>query len=97
MTTNLAPDIVRWVQEGEHLFRLVLQTLQRHDELHRRTEAAEGESQKLREEIARLRHEVDLLKAERAEVAETLKTFADHVARLASEAVDRLGHHGAQR
>ncbi len=97
MTTNLAPDIVRWVQEGEHLFSLVLETLHRHEELHRRTEAAEGESQRLREEIVRLRHEVDVLKAERAEVAETLKVFADHVTRLASQAIDRLGHDGARR
>ena len=85
-----AADIVRWVQEGEHLFGLVLQTLQRCEAMETRAQTLERDNQGLREEIKGLRQELDLLRAERLEVADTLKTFAEHVTRAATEIIQRL-------
>lgn len=97
MTTNPAPDVVRWVQEGERLFGLVLQTLHRYREIEAGAETLAKENDRLREEIHALREEMDCLKAERLEVADTLKTFAEHVTRLATLAIQRLGRRGPAR
>jgi uncharacterized protein YlxW (UPF0749 family) len=88
MTTDPASQMVRWVQEGERLFAQVLQGLHRAELLAR-------ENQRLREEIQTIREEVEGLKAERLEAAETLKTFAEHVTRVATLALERLGRRGA--
>ena len=90
MTTEPAPQILRWVQEGEHLFGQVLQSLHR-------TEALARENQQLREEIQAIREELEGLKAERIEAAEVLKSLAEHVTRVATLALERLGRRGSPR
>jgi len=45
----------------------------------------------MRQEIEALRAELESLRAERTEVAETLKTFAEHVTRVATIGIERLG------
>lgn len=84
MATDPGADVVRWVQEGERLFGQALQTLQR-------AETLAKENQRLREEVRVMRVELDALRAERLEAAETLKTFAEHVTQLATLALQRLG------
>jgi predicted nuclease with TOPRIM domain len=84
MAMDPTPDVLRWVREGEYLFREVLQSLQQTDML-------ATENARLRQEVQALREELDALKAERAEVAETLKTFAEHVTRVATIGIQRLG------
>ena len=84
MTTDPTSDVLRWVREGEHLFGRTLQTLHR-------AEALGQENERLQQEVRDLRAELDALKAERAEVAETLKTFAEHVTRVATIGIQRLG------
>lgn len=84
MATDPTSDVLRWVREGEHLFGQVLQSL-------RRAEALDEENRRLQGEIGAIREELDALKAERVEVAETLKTFAEHVTRVATIAIQRLG------
>jgi uncharacterized protein YoxC len=84
MAMDPTPDVLRWVREGEYLFGQVLQSLQQTDLLAR-------ENERLREEVQALREQLDALKAERAEVAETLKTFAEHVTRVATIGIQRLG------
>jgi len=90
VTTEPAPQILRWVQEGEHLFGQVLQSLHR-------TEALARENQQLREEIQAIREELEGLKAERIEAAEVLKSLAEHVTRVATLALERLGRRGSPR
>lgn len=90
MSANPAPDLVRWVKEGEHLFGLVLQTLHRSREV-------EAKAEILARENDRLRAEVQDLEAQRLDTIETLKTFAEHVTRLASAAIQRLGTPGPVR
>ncbi len=83
MSGDLAPELLGWVRDGERLFGLVLQTLQR-------CEALEQENRRLQQEVGSLREELATFKMERLEAAEALKTFAEHVTRLATVTIDRL-------
>lgn len=94
MTVDPAADVVRWVKEGEHLFRLTLGRLQAVAELEARLDALAGENGHLREANQALRRELDLLRAERLEAAESFKALAEHVTQLATVAIQRLGHAG---
>jgi predicted nuclease with TOPRIM domain len=84
MTREPASDVLRWVREGEQLFGQVLQTLHRYEGLAK-------ENQRLQQELSAIREEVQQLRAERVEAAETLKAFAEHVTQLATLALQRLG------
>jgi hypothetical protein len=94
MTADPAADLVRWVKEGEHLFRLTLESLQGAAALGSKVEERAEENRRLREDNAAIRQELDLLRAERLEVADTFKIFAEHVTRLATLALHRLGSPG---
>jgi regulator of replication initiation timing len=94
MTADPAPDLVRWVKEGEHLFRLTLESLQGAAALRRKAEDLAEENRRLRDDNSAMRQELDLLRAERLEVADTFKIFAEHVTRLATLALHRLGNPG---
>jgi regulator of replication initiation timing len=91
MPPEPAPEILRWVKEGEDLFGQVLQTLHRFEETDGRATRLAEENERLRTEIQDLRAELGDLKAERGEVVETLKTFAEHMTRVASVLIQRLG------
>jgi hypothetical protein len=94
MTADPASELVRWVKDGEHLFRLTLESLQGAAASRDKLEALARENAQLRQEAEVLRREVDLLRAERLEVADTFKAFAEHVTRLATLALQRLGTPG---
>jgi len=94
MTADPASELVRWVRDGEHLFRLTLESLQGAAASRDKLEALARENAQLRQEAEVLRREVDLLRAERLEVADTFKAFAEHVTRLATLALQRLGTPG---
>lgn len=91
MTTTAPSDVVRWVQEGERLFGQVLQTLHRCQEAEVTARTLADENRRLSGEIDVIREELDQLRAERIEAAETLKMFAEHVTKLATLAIQRLG------
>ena len=82
------------MKEGEHLFRLTLESLQGAAALGSKVEELSQEARRLRGENDTLRRELDLLRAERLEVADTFKAFAEHVTRLATLALHRLGNPG---
>jgi hypothetical protein len=94
MPHDPAADLVRWVKDGEHLFRLTLESLQGAAALGSKVEELSEETRRLREDNEALRRELDLLRAERLEVADTFKVFAEHVTRLATLALHRLGSPG---
>lgn len=84
-------ELLTWVREGERLFGAVVGVLQQHDPLQARVTTLERENQQLREEFQMARAELEVLRSERMEAAETLKAIAEHVTRLATVALQRLG------
>jgi hypothetical protein len=94
MTADPAADLVRWVKDGEHLFGLALESLQRAAAAQHRLETLAQENARLRQEAEALRRELDVLRAERLEVVDTFKVSAEHVTRLATLALQRLGTPG---
>lgn len=84
-------DVVDWVREGERLFGAALQSLQQYALLRNRAERVEEENRQLRGEMQAVREELHRLRSERIEAAETLKAIAEHVTRLATVALQRLG------
>jgi predicted nuclease with TOPRIM domain len=50
-----------------------------------------SDNQRLQQEMDAMREELHRLRSERLEAAETLKAIAEHVTRLASVALQRLG------
>jgi hypothetical protein len=84
-------ELLTWVREGERLFGAVVGVLQQHDPLQARVTTLERENQQLRAELLAARAELEILRSERIEAAETLKAIAEHVTRLATVALQRLG------
>jgi chromosome segregation ATPase len=84
-------DLLTWVREGERLFGGVVGVLQQHEPLQAQVSMLERENQQLREELQAARAELEYLRSERMEAAETLKAIAEHVTRLATAALQRLG------
>ena len=81
---TLPSEVVSWVQEGERLFGRALAALQQVEHL-------ASENRQLREELQEARAELERLRGERVEAAETMKAIAEHVTRLATVALQRLG------
>ena len=65
--------------------------LQQHEPLQAQVSMLERENQQLREELQAARAELEYVRSERMEAAETLKAIAEHVTRLATVALQRLG------
>jgi chromosome segregation ATPase len=84
-------ELLTWVREGELLFGAVVGVLQQHEPLQARVATLELENQNLREELQAMRAELEFFRTERIEAAETLKAIAEHVTRLATVALQRLG------
>lgn len=84
-------ELLTWVREGERLFGAVVGVLQQHEPLQARVTTLERENEQLREELQAVRAELEVLRSERLEAAETLKAIAEHVTRLATVALQRLG------
>jgi hypothetical protein len=84
-------EFLTWVREGERLFGAVVGVLQQHAPLQARVTTLERENQQLREELQAARADLEILRSERIEAAETLKAIAEHVTRLATVALQRLG------
>jgi hypothetical protein len=84
-------ELVTWVREGERLFGAVVGALQQQEALRERLDALDRENGQLRAELQAARTELDFFRAERIEAAESLRAIAEHVTRLASAALQRLG------
>jgi predicted nuclease with TOPRIM domain len=91
MVADPSSDVVRWAQEGERLFGQLLRTLHHCREAEMTTEALASENRRLQEEMQAIREELHRLRAERVEAAESLRAIAEHVTRLATVALQRLG------
>lgn len=86
MTEQSAPELARWLEDGQRLSRLCLEALESADRLQARCQTLESENGMLREEVVRLRHKVDVLETERAEMIAAVNDLAGHV----TQAVDQI-------
>lgn len=90
MTTQPGPDLIGWVRAGEQIFGAVLRTLQEHEWHRTHADRLERENRQLQDEIEVIRAELAAYRAERVEVADTLRIFAEQVTQLATRAIERL-------
>ncbi|HEY7652095.1 MAG TPA: nickel-binding protein [Methylomirabilota bacterium] len=82
MTANSAPELARWLTDGQRLFGVCLETLENSERLQARNQTLESENEMLREEVARLRQKVDLLQADRSEMVAAFNDLAGHVTQV---------------
>lgn len=82
MTANSAPELARWLADGQRLFGVCLETLERYERMQTRNQTLESENEMLREEIARLRQRVDLLQSDRSDMVAAFNDLAGHVTQV---------------
>ena len=82
MTSNSAPELSRWLADGQRLFGVCLETLESYDRLQSRNQTLETENEMLREEVARLRHRVDVLQTDRSDMVAAFNDLAGHVTQV---------------
>lgn len=82
MTESSAPDLVRWLADGQRFFDMCLSTLEQVERLHARSQTLETENEMLREEVARLRQRVDILQTDRSEMVAAFNDLAGHVTQV---------------
>jgi hypothetical protein len=80
--TNSASELARWLGDGQRLFNVCLETLENAERLQTRNNTLENENEMLREEVARLRHRVDVLQADRSEMVAAFNDLAGHVTQV---------------
>ena len=82
MTANSAPELARWLADGQRLFGVCLETLENFERVQSRNHTLESENEMLREEVARLRYKVDVLQADRSEMVAAFNDLAGHVTQV---------------
>ena len=82
MTTHSAPELARWLTDGQRLFGVCLEALESFERLQARNQTLEGENEILREEVARLRQRVDVLQGDRSEMVAAFNDLAGHVTQV---------------
>lgn len=81
-TMNPGPELARWLADGQRHFSVCLETLENAEQMQAQVQTMEAENQVFRDEIARLRHQVDLLQTERAEMVAAFNDLAGHVTQV---------------
>lgn len=87
MTANSAPELARWLSDGQRLFGVCLETLENFARL-------QNENDMLRDEVARLRHRVDVLQADRAEMVAAFNDLAGHVTQVVDHIIQKSENGG---
>jgi hypothetical protein len=82
MTANAAPELARWLADGQRLFGVCLEMLENFARL-------QSENDMLREEVARLRHRVDVLQTDRAEMVAAFNDLAGHVTQVVDHIIQK--------
>ena len=82
MTGNSAPELARWLTDGQRLFGICLEALENFERL-------QSENDMLREEVDRLRHRVDVLQADRAEMVAAFNDLAGHVTQVVDHIIQK--------
>ena len=82
MADSAAPELARWLADGQRFFGLCLELLEKSNRSQMKAQTLEAENEILREEVARLRHRVDLLQTERADMVAAFNDLAGHVTQV---------------
>jgi hypothetical protein len=82
MTASAPSEFARWLADGQRLFDVCLERLESSERLQTRTQTLEAENEMLREEVARLRHKLDMSQTERAEMVAAFNDLAGHVTQV---------------
>lgn len=82
MTADSAPELARWLADGQRLFGVCLETLESFERMRARNNTLESENEMLREELARLRHKADVLQTDRADMVAAFNDLAGHVTQV---------------
>lgn len=82
MTANSAPELARWLTDGQRLFGVCLETIENFERIQSRNQTLESENEILREEVARFRHKMDVLQADRSEMVAAFNDLAGHVTQV---------------
>lgn len=82
MTANAAPELTRWLADGQRLFGVCLETLENSARL-------QSENDMLREEVSRLRHRADVLQTDRAEMVAAFNDLAGHVTQVVDHIIQK--------
>ena len=82
MTANSAPELARWLADGQRFFGMCLEVLESTEWVNARNQTLESENEMLREEVARLRQRVDVLQTDRSEMVAAFNDLAGHVTQV---------------
>jgi hypothetical protein len=82
MAAASSPALARWLADGQRLFAVCLETLEG-------VERVQSENAMLREEVARLRHRVDVLQDDRAEMVAAFNALAGHVTQVVDHIIQK--------
>ena len=77
MVSNISAEIARWFENTKHLVDRLAESAQRQEQLEVKDATLERDNEQLRGELDELRNEIQLLRIERASVAEILRSIAD--------------------
>ena len=89
MTLDESSELARWLADGQRLFSRCLEALEGVERLRSRAQTLEVENSMLREELARLRHRVDVLQADRAEMVAAFNDLAGHVTQVVDHIIQK--------
>jgi hypothetical protein len=85
MTSGAASEdrdhVIGWLEQGQRVFGVLLETLRDHDRLSRTVAGLQRECEELREEVGRLGAANERLLQERNEIVETISKLLQDVAR----------------
>lgn len=82
MSDSAPAELMQWLSEGQRFFSLCQDQLARTDHLEAKARTLEAENEMLREEMARLRHRVDMLQTDRSEMVAAFNDLAGHVTQV---------------
>jgi hypothetical protein len=82
MAATSSSELARWLLDGQRLFGMCLEALESSERLR-------SENGMLREEVARLRHRLDVLQADRSEMVAAFNDLAGHVTQVVDHIIQK--------
>jgi ABC-type transporter Mla subunit MlaD len=77
LASDVGAELARWLENTKRLVDQLAATAERQDQLEAQVAALERDNEQLRRTLDELRSEIQLLRTERASIAEILRTLAE--------------------